>query len=905
MSKTITSEIVVAYSQCPRKAFLLLCTEENGTPHEYVQILQQKQQDSQRKHIENLKRSHPDVHSFTPDNFLRGSNFLVNVTLEAERFVADCGILTRVEKSSALGDFSYEPTIFVGAHLITKEHKLELSFVGYVLNMLQGVYPLIGRIIGLDGASHKVVLENLAAPLYQSAQVLKQWISLTPSEPDVILIKHCSYCEFKEACYQQAQRLDHLSLLKGISEKEIEKLNKKGIFTVTQYSYTYRPRRNRGKVKRAEKYHHSLQALAIRNKQIYVVHKPIIHLSDTLIFLDVEGVPDRNFYYLIGLMIIDGPSVLRFSFWANDENDEEIIWARFLETIKDYEDFSLLHYGSYDAKFIDVMLKRYPIDDGVLIDKIKSRLVNVLSMVYSNIYFPTHSNSLKDIGGYLGFKWSSENSSGLQSLTWRHQWESNFDEELKLQIINYNLEDCLALSVLINKIMSISILEENSIGKDVSLADDIKVQTEWRKFRRNEFALEELEFVNRCAYFDYQRDKVYFRETTKENGIVNKQKLHIQRKEPHVDQKVIIFPLKRCAKCGSDQIGMHGKDSKIVFDMKFFEYGTKKWVLRYLTRRVKCRSCKSTSYPEEYLKISGKYGKQLKIWTIYQVVALRQPYGKVLESLHDIFSYDLGDRVICDAKREMSKYYSDTYDCILLNLKSGRLIHVDETTVSIRGANAYVWVFTSLEEVIYMYSPTREGAMLKDVLDGFNGVLVSDFYPVYDSVECVQQKCLIHLVRDMNDDLLRNPFDEQYKKFIKSFSELLKTIIGTIDVHGLKKAELTKHKMEVKGFFSEFVFSKSTSEVVTKYQKRFANNQTKLFAFLDYDGIPWNNNNAEHAIKGFAVYRRTHDGLFTEKGIKEYLVLLSIYKTCEYKRVNFLRFLLSGSKDIDNSKKSH
>jgi hypothetical protein len=29
-NKTITSEIVVAYSQCPRKAFLLLCTKEQG-----------------------------------------------------------------------------------------------------------------------------------------------------------------------------------------------------------------------------------------------------------------------------------------------------------------------------------------------------------------------------------------------------------------------------------------------------------------------------------------------------------------------------------------------------------------------------------------------------------------------------------------------------------------------------------------------------------------------------------------------------------------------------------------------------------------------------------------------------------------------------------------------------------
>ena len=42
MHTTITSEIVVAYSQCPRKAFLLLCTDEQGLPHEYMRMLEQQ-----------------------------------------------------------------------------------------------------------------------------------------------------------------------------------------------------------------------------------------------------------------------------------------------------------------------------------------------------------------------------------------------------------------------------------------------------------------------------------------------------------------------------------------------------------------------------------------------------------------------------------------------------------------------------------------------------------------------------------------------------------------------------------------------------------------------------------------------------------------------------------------------
>jgi hypothetical protein len=68
---------------------------------------------------------------------------------------------------------------------------------------------------------------------------------------------------------------------------------------------------------------------------------------------------------------------------------------------------------------------------------------------------------------------------------------------------------------------------------------------------------------------------------------------------------------------------------------------------------------------------------------------------------------------------------------------------------------------------------------------------------------------------------------------------------------------------------------------------------------LNYDGVPWNNNNAEHAIKAFARLRRAIVGLSTAKGIEEYLILMSICQTCKYSGLDFLDFLLSGEKDIE------
>ena len=83
------------------------------------------------------------------------------------------------------------------------------------------------------------------------------------------------------------------------------------------------------------------------------------------------------------------------------------------------------------------------------------------------------------------------------------------------------------------------------------------------------------------------------------------------------------------------------------------------------------------------------------------------------------------------------------------------------------------------------------------------------------------------------------------------------------------------------------------------YQKRIRKYQNKLFTFLNYDGVPWNNNNAEHAIKKFALLRDVIGGTCTEAGIEEYLILLSVYETLRLHNIGFLKFLVSGAVDID------
>jgi len=225
---------------------------------------------------------------------------------------------------------------------------------------------------------------------------------------------------------------------------------------------------------------------------------------------------------------------------------------------------------------------------------------------------------------------------------------------------------------------------------------------------------------------------------------------------------------------------------------------------------------------------------------------------------------------------------------------------VDETQFRLKGGkNAYIWAFTNLEEVVYVFRPNREGDFLRELLKGFNGVLVSDFYTAYDSLECPQQKCLVHLIRDMNDDLLANPFDEELRALTEPFGSLLRPIVASIGEHGLRKRHLQRFKRKASEYFRRMSSLSLRSDVAQALRERLLKYEHKLFTFLDYDDVPWNNNNAENAIKRFALYRAHVSGMMKGAGVEHFLTLLSVCQTCKYKGLNFWRFLSSRMQDID------
>ena len=149
-----------------------------------------------------------------------------------------------------------------------------------------------------------------------------------------------------------------------------------------------------------------------------------------------------------------------------------------------------------------------------------------------------------------------------------------------------------------------------------------------------------------------------------------------------------------------------------------------------------------------------KYGHGLATWCIYNNLVCGQNLGRVRRALNDIFDLDVPQPTIFRFKSALREMLQPIYERILAHLLKGSLLHIDETEVNLRGSKGYVWVFASMDATYFEYRDSRRAQFLGPLLEGFQGVLISDFFTGYDSLSCPQQKCLIHLIRDMNEDLL-------------------------------------------------------------------------------------------------------------------------------------------------------
>jgi len=315
----ITSDLFDAYLKCPTRCWLRSRAEPSAGDG-YADLMRAENEAYREEEFARLLAKAPGneraIALPSPQNLNNASwRIAIDVRLSLHDIEVRLQAIERIPADGRGRPAQLIPYRFELANKLSKYDKLSLAFDAFLLSEALGRKVVLGRIV--HGDRRTTLKVQMLMPAVEVRKRIKEIVALVSaaSPPELVLNRHCSECEFQARCRRQAMEKDDLSLLSRMSEKERKKLQGKGIFTVTQLSYTFRPRRRRrASQAKQEKFHQSLRALAIRENKIHAVDLADPKLDGTPIYLDVEGIPDRNSYYLIGLRVGTGTALFSMAF---------------------------------------------------------------------------------------------------------------------------------------------------------------------------------------------------------------------------------------------------------------------------------------------------------------------------------------------------------------------------------------------------------------------------------------------------------------------------------------------------------------------------------------------------------------------------------------------------------------
>ena len=466
-------------------------------------------------------------------------------------------------------------------------------------------------------------------------------------------------------------------------------------------------------------------------------------------------------------------------------------------------------------------------------------------------------------------------------------------------LLSYNQEDCDAVRLLLRELQNLASSAKSR--PDVDSPSTLKTNTT----ETGQAIHDTFDRILKSAYLKYQEKRIHLSsEETYEPSLRKRTGRRAKPLPRMVGKEIKVSSKRKCSNCVNQKLKRSKKlASHSLIDLKFTRNGCGKTVIKYVGNVAFCPICKSYYSPPAIKRLRSKnYGRKFRCWLTYARIILRLPFRVLGEVVETLFHERIPAATICRLVTSISQEYETTEKLLENAIVKAPFIHIDETKVNIQGTSYYAWVLTDGNHVAFKLSDTRQISIIEPLLADYGGVLVSDFYGGYDSLACRQQKCLVHLIRDLNDDLWKNPFNEDYECFVGTVRDLLLPIFEDVNRWGLKAHFLKKHSKAVDRFYTKVIeVTGCRSEPVETYRKRFNRYRKSLFLFLTEDSIPWNNNMAERALRHLSVQQKI-SGCFMGSGADDYLRLLGICQTCRFQDKSFLQFLLTGEKDVDQFK---
>jgi transposase len=330
-------------------------------------------------------------------------------------------------------------------------------------------------------------------------------------------------------------------------------------------------------------------------------------------------------------------------------------------------------------------------------------------------------------------------------------------------------------------------------------------------------------------------------------------------------------------------------------------------VTKYVVKRRYCRRCrKQVSAPIPNV-IDGGSNERFGLRLMLLVVSLKllgTSYEKIGSLLKLLFEIDLTEAAMVHCVMVVAEALGPRYEQLKQELIKEKSIHGDETSWRIKGRNHWLWAFLGRWSVVYEVDRSRGKDVPRKVLGGdYRGTIVSDSWGAWNHIGSRWQRCLIHYLRELEDTVRYKSPGKGFLPFRKKLRRILRDAIRMADVEDRDERLRAKARLEarVDALISSSSSSSSCSSSsssskkeknCTRLLKRLKRERGMLFTFLEQEGVEWNNNAAERALRSSVVIRKITYGSQSEQGAHAHAVLMSVKETCGLRKENFFDYAM-------------
>jgi len=329
------------------------------------------------------------------------------------------------------------------------------------------------------------------------------------------------------------------------------------------------------------------------------------------------------------------------------------------------------------------------------------------------------------------------------------------------------------------------------------------------------------------------------------------------RPEPPPDTAFIehdVHP-KQCCHCGSEDLEPTGHfEDHIVADIPEPKID---WH-RYRRHLYRCCCCQKTSQGRGDLELPGAHiGPRTRLLTCYGRAHLGISLGKTQNLLHDFFGLTVSRAGLLGHLRWGGTLFAPVVEELLALLRNSPVVQGDETGWRINGQPAWAWCFRDPRLALFLIDRHRNREVLVRVLGvSFAGTLVSDFYAVYNGLDCPKQRCLVHLLRELVKVREQAPW-QSVRAFLAPLIKLFQDAIQLgKDRAKFSRAAFAQARQRMHERFDDLLLGSHTNNPeCLRLWRRLFKHCDELFTFLRDPRVPADNNGTERDIRSLAAAR--------------------------------------------------